>query len=81
MASQHEVKVTNQPYWTNRSRICHPELEGAGFPLVKIEIVACGIADDINIGASVDYASVKVASLNDDFHDRFLGIHARWTHP
>ena len=65
----------------NRSRICLPEPKGAGFPLVKTEIVVCGLANDVKTGASVDYATMKVASLNDDFHGGVLGIHERWTHP
>ena len=61
--------------------MCHPERKGAGFPLVKTEIMACGLADDVDTVASVDYAPMKVASLNDDFHGGILGIHERWTRP
>ena len=37
--------------------------------------------DYVNTGASVDDATMKVASLDDDFHGGVLGIHEGWSRP
>ena len=39
--------------------------------------MTCGLADDVYTVAFVDYAPMKVASLNDDFHGGVLGINER----
>ena len=62
-------------------RIGHSKPKRARLPLVQTEFVACGLADDVHAGATVDYASLKVASLNHDFHGGIPGIHEGWARP
>ena len=64
-----------------RSCIGHPKPKGARFPLVQDEFMTGGLADDTQAGTSVYYATMKVTSLNHDFHGWILRIHEGWTRP
>ena len=55
--------------------------KGHGSHWVKAELLARGFTDHVDTGTSVDVATVKVASLDDDFNRGVLVIHEGWSSP